>query len=160
LKLKENSAIVIYFKLFITGMLFYTAVEIISRTINIIFNRSLATGFSSMGFWGTALASTIISLFALPNYLRTTKAIRMDDKVLFTEMITRVLYKMKWKVEYQEEAEIVFKSSFLFPSWRERITIRFTDTELQIYGPREHIENAIRRANFPYAAFEISNFEK
>lgn len=160
MKLKENSAIVIYFKLFITWMLFYTAIEILSSVIKIVSNKSLATGFSSMGFWGTALASTIISLFALPNYLRTTKAIRMDDKVLFTNKITSVLYKMKWEIEYQEEAEIVFKSPFLFLSWRERITIRFTDTELQIYGPREHIENAIRKAKFPYAAFEISNFEQ
>jgi hypothetical protein len=159
MKTKSNSGIVIFSKLFTFGIGMLALMGVIDKIISPILGRKISTGFLGLDVWGIFSISFIISLLSIPNYLHTVKAIRMDDQAISTELVIRAMDKMKWKIESQTEREIIFKSSFLLPPWKERIIIKFTDTELQIGGPRECVERAIQLSNFSYGAFEISNFE-
>lgn len=159
MKIKHNSGMIIFLKLLILYSLLFGLVRMAGILLNTLFNGSIADGIFIWDIREIVTVSLIISILSLSNNLYIAKAIRMDDKLLFTEMLKRVLNKMRWKLYSDSEEELVYISPFYISPWREKIIVRFTDKELQLYGPRQYVESAIKSSNFPYGAFEISNFE-
>lgn len=159
MKLKASSGIVRFSKAFATGFIYAGMLKLIRILIYLLSDRRIETSYHSMPLWSIVLMSFILAIFIYPQYIQNAKSIRTEDKILYTKRIIKALDKMKWKIELQEENKIVFKSSFWASLWPERIIVRFTDTELQICGPYEHIDRAVRLSKFPYKSFEINNFE-
>lgn len=159
MKIKADDGIVIFGKLFVTGAVFYILITLLSYVFSILLGRNPVYGVFSLGIPGILLASFIISLISFTNYQHIAKAIRMDNRNESAALLTRALEKMKWKLESQTEERMVFCSPRRFFLWGERIVVQFTDTEVQLCGPREDLERVIRVSNFPYGSFEISKFE-
>jgi len=157
----KKTRLAVYIKLSVSNSIFLFAANCILVTIQIVCNMLLKTTFlidyNQFKLNYVISLSLLISLTTLSNYFYTTKAIRIEEKNMDEARILHAMEEMKWKVKEQNESSIIFTAPFNTGIWNERMTIRYTDFEIIITGPKQYLGILISNAKFTYGAYEIIN---
>lgn len=159
MKLKSNSRIVIFTRLFVFMAMGLALLDMIDALMIFILKKDVLHTFGNMGFYYELLMCFMLTIFAFMGQIHEAKAMRIDDFLQAKEKTIRILNMMGWKLIEDSDTRLVFRTKFDLGILRDKVTVRFVDEELQISGAHNTIDNFIRKAKFPYRPFEISTFE-
>ncbi len=144
-------------KLFVSHLIVLTSINIIIILLKRFFQIDFLREYEVYSFTALVIISFLFSLITLSDYIYIKKAIRMDDKFGDVQKVKDAMKRLKWKIESEYDDVIVFKSTFSFGIWIDRIRINFSDTEIHIWGSKEYVKKLISLANFTYEAYDICN---